>query len=117
MNTPVSFEISKELKEKGFDGYCDKKYIAQCLWQSPNNREKYKNSEIHKNSSDVAAPTIAEVVMWLYQNHGIWISVEKNSFIGGSESSFISNVGRKKEYKSPTEAYSQAIEFTLKNLI
>ena len=24
----------------------------------------------------VNAPTIAEVVMWLYEKHGIWISVE-----------------------------------------
>ena len=125
MNTPVSFEISKELKEKGFDGCCDKKYIAKCLWQKPNSREKYRNTEIHKNSSDVSAPTIAEVVMWLYEKHGIWIisSYELNienhkkewfwiAIKDGEEIAY-----QYRDFNLPTEAYEAAIEFTLKNLI
>ena len=122
MNTPVSFEIAKLLKEKGFDDYSDKKYIAQCLWQNPNSREKYKNSEIHKNSSDVVAPTISEVVMWLYEKHGIWISVTLKRHSENKHFAYTIRQANGIEtylwgHNSPTEAYEAAIEYTLKNLI
>ena len=50
MNKEVNFEIAKLLKEKGFRLLPD-----------------FKSSY----------PTIAEVVMWLYEKHGVWISVQK----------------------------------------
>lgn len=127
MNTSVNFELAKLLKEKGFDNYCDKKYIAQCLWQKPNSREKYKNSEIHKNSSDVSAPTIAEVVMWLYEKHNVWISVvpyndeELSQTLWENKTIDIADdyndCSDYTFYHSPTEAYEAAIEYTLNNLI
>ena len=61
-----------------------------------------------------SAPTIAEVVMWLYEKHGDWISVVK--FEKYSSCTFRHNC-LFKEYNSPTEAYEAAIEYTLKNLI
>ena len=122
MNTPLSFPLAKLLKEKGFDDYCDKKYIAQCLWQNPYNREKYRNTEIHKNSSDVSAPTIAEVVMWLYEKHEIWIYTRPFSS-GYFHGYIVDNSGEMKEainnvnFNSPKEACEAAIEYVLKNLI
>lgn len=126
MNTLVNFELAKLLKEKGFDVYCGKKYVSQCLWQKPNSREKYKNSEIHKNSSDVSAPTIAEVVMWLYEKHGIWIECLHRGDMGDftfkisklkkgwrTEPHYIHNKG----FNTPTEAYESAIEYILTKLI
>lgn len=89
MTAPVKFELAKLLKEK---------------------------DEIFDVTSTLDYPTITEVVMWLYEKHGIWISVEQNSFIGGGKSSFISNVKRA-EYNSPTEAYEAAIEYCLTKLI
>lgn len=116
MNTPVSFEIAKLLKGKGFPQpksvYQASQHGLHFTWY---NRDGVYMASYNLGDT-VQAPTITEVVMWLYENHGIWISVEQNSFIGGGKSSFISNVERK-EYNSPTEAYSQAIEYTLKNLI
>lgn len=129
MNTPVSFDIAKLLKEKGFDNYCDKKYVAKCLWQSPNNREKYKNSEIHKNSSDVSAPTIADVVMWLYETHDIWIMIDmtgskkfypRGRMIDKKGKHHVGDFKYNSErliYNSPIEAYEAAINYCLINLI
>lgn len=86
-----------------------------------------------------SAPTIAEVVMWLYEKHGIWIDVYYNSKykswdyeytnINWSQEevdkkleedihNLLDNIFNAKiKYNSPTEAYEAAIEFTLKNLI
>lgn len=67
-------------------------------------------------------PTIAEVVTWLYEKHGIWIGVEPRN-----ESKWKFNVYTKTvtttnnialaEHNSPTEAYSSAILYILNNLI
>ena len=129
MNKEVSLPLAKLLKEKGFDAYCDKKYIAQCLWQKPNSREKYKNSEIHKNSGDISAPTIADVVMQLYEKHGIWIMVEmtgskkfypRGRMIDKKGKHHVGDFKYNNErliYNSPTEAYEAGIEYTLNHLI
>ncbi len=71
--------------------------------------------------------TIAEVTMWLYEKHGIWISISIDVWntnlcefrvIGGKDSyknpyDYESHIS----YNSPIEAYEAAIEYTLKNLI
>lgn len=69
------------------------------------------------------APTIAEVVMWLYEKHGIWIWVEQEDTT--NEFQWLCRYENKgcckdyddKFYNSPTESYKAAIEYTLKNLI
>jgi hypothetical protein len=93
MNTPVNFEIAKLLKEKGFD-------------------EQW-NIYMH-------TPTIAEVVMWLYEKHGIWIAPKKamgmNKWfpqIYKGDDLIISEIIT----NSPTEAYEAAIEHCLTNII
>ena len=76
------------------------------------------------------SPTISDVVMWLYEKHGIWIDVNITRY-----GKFWGNVFLKEEYNdlknpfnwefvnqiidfnSPTEAYEAAIEYTLNNLI
>ena len=127
MNTPVNFEIAKLLKEKGFPlkntGYAYNKngeLVDPCfsIWECE-------------------APTIAEVVMWLYEKHKIWISVggdynykfkfeihtwkwyeiEKTYRLGHTvlgESFWDTS---SKAFDSPTEAYEAAIEYCLTKLI
>ena len=92
MNTPVSLEIEKLLIEKDID--------------MP------------------VSPTIAEVVMCLYDKHGIWIIVSHEISDLHQTEWFWIGVKNGEEiasqyfgFNSPTEAYSQAIEHTLKNLI
>lgn len=90
MNTPVNFEIAKLLKEKGFDEFCSHAYKE---FESPvlyiHQDKKYNNSFkkewqniVRKNSTmdnalikRYSAPTISEVVMWLYEKHGIWVFI------------------------------------------
>ena len=104
MKTPVSFEIAKLLKEK---------------------------DEIFDVTSTLDYPTIAEVVMWLYEKHRIWISVyTMETWPNGNERKQLFDYSLKQmrfglidiskkpeEFNSPTEAYEASIEFTLKNLI
>lgn len=135
MTTPVSFEIAKLLKEKGFEEISSNFYTnprckmfgidehgryypiknkAKSLWISGN--------AVTLDSKHVYyAPTIAEIVMWLYEKYGIWISstVVCNRFryeivpLDRQEKFEYSSF----DYNSPTEAYEAAIEYTLKNLI
>jgi hypothetical protein len=82
MNTPVSFELAKLLKEKE---YKDKNMLGTVRLSEP---EYYDPNGIIHNIKDIFeekdykiedcfnAPTIAEVVMWLYEKHWIWIGVE-----------------------------------------
>ena len=132
MNTNVNFEIAKLLKEKGFDVENKDKYkmfgsqtIPQLEWYNDTKFNIYKDYYL--------APTIAEVVMWLYEKHGIWVQGPfplKNGKwewvvfflkepLEGSDGfkNRMSIVDKTPYYDTPTETYLAAIEYTLKNLI
>ena len=127
MNTPVNFELAKLLKEKGFDVPIEHYYNAEGIWE-PNpkwdrklRRNKNGKKENFLDYEDcISAPTITEAVMWLYEKHGIWVNIG----FSGDESCYLmvtNKIGEikwnEKGFKSPTEAYEAAIEYTLKNLI
>lgn len=101
MNTPVSLEIAKLLKEKGYDIEIDYG-LNQIL-----NLKK--------------APTIAEVVMWIFNKHSIWIYVNIVADFGYNETWAWNTISPDNKdingFNSPTEAYAAAIEYTLNNLI
>jgi len=74
------------------------------------------------------APTIAEVVMWLYEKYGIWVRITPIPYSDNlthwrwehmSTNYATRNAGWKKQedYMSPTEAYQAAILYALKHLI
>ena len=110
MNTPINFETAKLLKEKGFRILSD---------------------------FESSYPTIAEVVMWLYEKHGVWISTkgddnktfkyelhvwnwyEPEKTFRQGHVSFGNGVWDtdSEPFNSPTETYEAAIEYTLNNLI
>ena len=114
MNTPVNFEIAKLLKEKGYNK------IAQNLWHF-NGSDCIGMSNKNSENFGFSAPTIAEVVMWLYEKHGIWVYPFRHNFNNEfywhidtpHEDEFTSDMN----FKSPTEAYEAGIEYTLKNLL
>ena len=66
------------------------------------------------------APTISDVVMWLYEKHEYWCYVYTNGKIWhpciqhkfGDMAVLSGKIG---ESNSPTEAYEAAIEYTLLN--
>jgi hypothetical protein len=129
MNTPVNSKLAKLLKEKKFNEPC------LSYWKDLNleghrfkdwNNETIGDSPMHKrNAGYYSAPTIAQVVMWLYKKYGIWIEVNLPLYddfkftiiecntIAGKLLNKISD----ESYDSPTEAYETAIEYTLNNLI
>ena len=100
MNTHVNFELAKLLKEKNFN--------------KRSGLYNYNNIGELTLLEGLNAPTITEVVMWLYEKHGIWIEV----YYDNSKKEFYT-VWDGEEYKfnSPTEAYEAAIEYTLKHSI
>lgn len=124
MNTPVSFEIAKLLKEKEFNIPQLYFYIdGDISWKVDNTRCR------NQIEGEYAAPTIAEVVMWLFDKHGIWINgglyahlgnVSKFQFTIESQKSRSTNSIVQlniNPFNSPTEAYEAAIEYTLKNFL
>lgn len=114
MNKEVNFEIAILLQENGFDEVCrfyrkDNVSLSDC----------YQTNDFLKPGY-YPAPTIAEVVMWLYEKHGIWIYIKQ----GYKWEWYIETVANHPELKyndgledSPTEAYEEAIIYTLENLI
>ena len=116
MNKSVNFEIAKLLKEKGIN------LLSSKLMYASNGK---LTDSIYDFDEWCFAPTIAEVVMWLYEKHEIWIissyelaedNITKEWFWiaikDGEEVAF--NYGG---YTSPTEAYEAAITYCLNNLI
>lgn len=131
MNTHLDFETAKLLKGKGFDKIMkyhypnfDTQNQEICL---PTNWNNF--TDMSGNSNYCSVPTIAEVVMWLYEKHGIWICVGQpwenertfqskvitNTIIEeGFNSTDVTIIGL---YNSPTEAYIEAINYCLTKLI
>lgn len=128
MNTPVSFPLAKLLKEKGFNlkvvnffNYerlsliSDKdRQIEGLVNYNPINWNSIKNYY-------TSAPTISDVVMWLYEKHGIWIYPFRHDFNNEfywhidtpDEDEFTSDMN----FNSPTEAYEAAIKYCLEKII
>ncbi len=122
MKTPVSFEIAKLLKEKGFDIPCWSYYSSLNLYTfelGDWNNHTIGDTSMHKrNAGYYSAPTIAEVVMWLFDKHGIWIYTSKPDEQGWViHWQGLTDYPSLQYYSSPTEAYEAAIEYTLKNLL
>ena len=121
MKTSVNFEIAKLLTHTDFNQKSvDEGYVISTGELSHDYPLDYMNGKA------IAAPTIAEVVMWFYEKHGIWISIEQNTYEDkfdylitqrNEDSSWFVVGNDEKIIKSPTEAYEAAIEYTLKHLI
>lgn len=118
MNTPITFELAKLLKQKNFN----KPTLEAYVYRGIEHTEFSYKGRLTKDKllCDIAAPTIAEVIMWLYEKHKIWISVKQ----GYKWEWFIETISSHPELKhndgledTPTEAYKEAIEYTLTNLI
>ena len=151
MNTPVSYKLAKLLKEKGFDKGCVANWWILAKDHSDNyknnqpldeskiffaaNREEYDNMVQIDNDTEhnayhvLGCPTIAEVVMWLYEKRGIWVAVDAG--INGFHAHYkVNPIGRlssnlkqgwvndeSNPLPSPKEAYETAIKYCLTKLI
>lgn len=75
MNTPVDFELAKLLKDNGFDKISCSDYYHICEGYPKGYAHCYSDVNAQQENG-ILAPTIAEVVMWLYEKHGIWIKLD-----------------------------------------
>lgn len=126
MNKSVNYKIAKLLVEKNITIFSSMGNVT-LLYDKNGNVVPYTNyGFLYSGMYDeyISAPTIATVVMWLYEKHGIWIyisdgtarlefryQIQRLKVLG--ENNFSSDV----RYKSPKEAYEKAIEYCLNNLI
>jgi hypothetical protein len=115
MNTRVSFNLGKLLKNKGYeDTETCYNESGSILTLSPEVKYFYFLGE-----EFYPAPLIADVVMWLYEKHGIWISVDPENdtdtwFHTITHGTFTTVFG---SYSTLTEAYEAGIEDVLINMI
>jgi hypothetical protein len=130
MNKPINFELAKLLKEKGFDTKVNCAYVDTTPFSEiKNDLTEYVAKQNHNQKEHrYSAPTIAEVVMWLYDKHELWTNVMYMGFelkyswsvdIITTSGSNWDSYGEEDDifYNSPTEAYLAAIEYSLNNLI
>jgi len=124
MNKEVNFEIAKLLEEKGFNNESshyyneEGKYLFDMDFPAlqPTKPDKYFD-----------APTIVEVVMWLYEKHEIFIQlfpIGEDSKMKFYSKIIVNDNGWVKIIhqissivNSPTEAYEAAIKYVLEKLI
>lgn len=129
MNTSVTFPIAKLLKEKGFDVVTkdyfdlsnvftkDRQTISEIY--SHNWNARYSNKECTKKEF-ISAPAVSKVIMWLYEEHDIWVQpkrIAKKEFICFYTGSNMCEIQVNGIYDSPTKAALAAIEHTLITLI
>ena len=151
MNKEIDYNLAKLCNEKGFDIECISFYTKPNskmfgidehgrTYPMKNTPKKLYHCGQHAalyNNNVYFAPTIADLVMWLYEKHGIWIGVTQ---INEKELNFFSKItinsltedetvdGQKWSlhntefinvgtFNTPTEAYLKAIEYTLTSLI
>lgn len=121
MNTPVKHPLAKLLKEKGFDEYTDRVYLSENNIKLQRGLVNYPKI-LYPNA--ITAPTIGQVVMWLYEKHGIWIGVDFKETDESFQyccrlvnSNKLPRIFCNDGFNSPTEAYEAAIEYCLNNLI
>ena len=138
MNTPVKFELAKLLKEKGFNDQTlhfytkpkskmfgiDEHNRYYNIVNTPKKLYTCGEHSVADIKNVYSAPTIAEVVMWLYEKYGIWTVVNVNIVGSWYFEHFDLKEKRNAQfeptdthYDSPTEAYEAAIEYTLNNLL
>lgn len=125
MTTIVNLKISKLLKRKGFNLYCTWSYWKGSLTpRTPGYalEDGTTSQENYYEFDRQYAPSIADAVMWLYEKHGIWISVQPNEPYTDNDWCFIlfrdlQKCDALEGYNTPTEAYETAIEYCLTKLI
>ena len=133
----VTFEHAKLLKEKGFDerfkaAYSlDGTYLQSQNYGSPKSIQghlgKLLNPDVIPTNKIIYAPEQWQVIEWLRIVHGIWIKIDLDETTNTDttlkyhyecikiETDF--RWSKAKVFDTPQEAYSEAFDYTLNNLI
>lgn len=132
MNKIVNYEIATLIKAKGFNLKVVNFYNHKKL-SLISDKDRQVEGLVNYNPINwnfvrehyTSAPTIAEVIMWLYEKYGIWIQVHHwtNQPVDDElwENCFCAYVNGDNMdaaiFKTPTEAYEAALEYVLKEVI
>lgn len=149
LSKEVSFELAKLLKEKNIEvnpfGHkylhhldkegneiTDKQTIEKFKGVIPNNDMNAAKSVL--SFSFIKAPTIAEVVDWILEKYGIWVSLECDCYgdlwyaklkVASTENwdnidkrnDILNSFRKLQEHNLPHDAYQEAIKHILLNFI
>ena len=123
-----SFEVSKLLKEKGFDVECRWYYdteFKEYTWHME--YENFRNSEIENGYGKlrfpmISAPTHSVAIEWIRVNFGLWINAFDNHQGKRWQSQVVrlsanSTIQGFSNFKTPQEAIDAALVYTLQKLI
>lgn len=114
-----SFQVSKLLKEKGFDIECSKFYNNEGWNFNVGEHEHSFANNTELNGRGFSRPTHALAIEWIKVNFGFWIYVKlisDNNWLF-DVSIDIFSFRAEKGFSSPQEATEAALLYTLKNLI
>ena len=115
LSKSVSFELAKLLKNEGFDKQCNGCYDEKGTYSFTimSIKQFYANSK--EDTWNFAAPIIADVVDYIYENYGIWISADFDGKNWFEVITFIKEDNRvvQNTYDNPHEAYEAAIKYVL----
>ena len=137
---PVTFEIAKKLKEKGFSKYCISFYALKnfvgefvddcgdCYEVDFENGELYINYPLKKHQYNIEecclpAPTISQVLKWLRETHNIHINIYFFRFNGNTELNWVFSVENIKDdfeydvYSSKCNSYEEAALAGIENVL
>jgi len=128
MNKQVSFELALLLAENKYDISTDSLYVNNSLIYANGRKCNWNLEEDYDDIPEpVSAPTIADVVMWLYEKHGIWLYCEikgdnfyvKAKRIKSNWRRVVSGVVDNENilFNSPIEAYEAGIKYCLEKVI
>jgi hypothetical protein len=122
----VNFETVKLLKDKEFENKNPNKLRRSYynhLGEYKGDATEYIKALVRKEDAkpfeSVDAPTIGQVVDWLFEKHGIWVFVKQEdvSFQAYIRHQEPINNWFSKFYDSPKESYEAAITYCLEKLI
>ena len=110
----VSFELAKFLKEIGYNIYQPKQYNG-----SNNNLYNYTEEQCKLFGDVYYAPTIADMVDYIYTNTKKWISVYRyrDHAADANDDFTYKHSFSNKEFNTQIEAYEHAIRFIYENKI
>lgn len=121
LSKEVSYPLAKLLKGKEFDFFTKNHYFKDKLVVSDMVYKTNWNKfiDIDLDNDYYSAPTIAEVIDWIYEKHNIWISIASLS------DCYIVKIYKKNNNIfcsiPPSinifELYEKAIEYTLKKIL
>jgi hypothetical protein len=139
MISPINFELAKLLKEKGFGitdmlGSLNEMELIQKdygklylnVYLKDGCLDAVKNGSVEYISDFLCiAPTVFQIVMWLYEKYEIWITVwsaYNNSYkfsygVRYKKNIVVFHQTNFDEKDTPNEAYEAGIEYVLKNII